>query len=264
LPLSLVSPVLGLVLIVAGVIKLYQLTIEAEDQNLTSILVALLSEAELLAGIWLVAGFHAQRTRPWAAAFFGGLAVASLFQALGGKCSCGCFGSLTVSPWFTFFFDIGAVAALLVAHPRLKREDGFLTQPMRLLWLGACVLMIGVIGSRQGDLVTLAGTATSNSRPIESSTLTFTGDSGRIDVRTDHNGKFRLRLVQPGLYAVSAAGIVVTQETPSMQPARTQTKRGHEQSRDSQSASVSRRQAGEHVVWMTIAGCSEYEITIGF
>ena len=56
------------------------------------------------------------------------------------------------------------------------------------------------------DLVTVAGQATTDGRPLEEATLTFTGESGQITLRTDRDGGFRLPLVRPGLYAVSAPG----------------------------------------------------------
>jgi hypothetical protein len=37
----------------------------------------------------------------------------SLYLALAGQRSCGCFGRMTVSPWLTLIFDIAAMAALV-------------------------------------------------------------------------------------------------------------------------------------------------------
>lgn len=89
LPFWPVHFLLGLVLIVAGTLKLYELCYEAQDESVQTLLLMFFAEIELLGGIWMAAWFDPHRTRCWAAAAFAGLAVASLFQAIAGKCSCG-------------------------------------------------------------------------------------------------------------------------------------------------------------------------------
>src|SRR4051794_11365872 len=99
LPFWLVRSVLGLVPIAAGSMKLYELAFEGGDGSLSILLLMIYAEAELLGGFWMLAGLAPARTRRWAFAAFTGLAAASLSQGLAGKCSCGCFGSLSVNPW---------------------------------------------------------------------------------------------------------------------------------------------------------------------
>jgi hypothetical protein len=69
-------------------------------------------EVEVLLGLWLLSGWSARAAAVAASGFFGILGAASLYLALAGQRSCGCFGRLTVSPWLTFIFDIAAIGAL--------------------------------------------------------------------------------------------------------------------------------------------------------
>ncbi len=155
------------------------------------------AEAEFLGGLWMLLGLEPERTRRWSAAAFAGLAVASLFQAVAGKCSCGCFGSLPISPWFAWFFDLVAVAALLGSRPLAGLEATVFASPMHLLGMAILVLVVGIGGWGQADLVSVAGTASADGRPLEEATLTFTGESGRIDLVTDYDGRFHLPFVRP-------------------------------------------------------------------
>lgn len=216
----LVHFVLGLVLVAAGALKLYELAFEARDESTPTLLLLVLAEAELLGGLWMAAWFDPHRTRWWGAAAFAGLALASLSQGLIGKCSCGCFGSLAISPWFTLVFDLAAVAALLGSRPAGASEATYPIAPAHWIGLGAIALLIAIAGWRQADLVNVAGRVMADGRPLEESPLTFTRVSGRIELRTDRDGRFRLRLVRPGPYAISAPGRVAS-PVPNPEP------RGH-------------------------------------
>jgi hypothetical protein len=210
IPFWLVRGVLGLVLLAAGTLKLYEVAFEAHDDSTSPLSLMVFSEAELLGGIWMVGGFDPERIRRWAVAAFIGLALSSLFQALAGKCSCGCFGSLSVNPWFTLVFDLAAVAALLGSRPPGEPQALFPDYPLHGFGLAAIALLIGVAGWRQADLVTVAGTVmTADGRPLEEATLTFTGASGNIVLRTDYHGNFHMPLVRPGVYAVAAPGRII-------------------------------------------------------
>jgi hypothetical protein len=167
----------------------------------------------------MIIGFEPGQTRKWGVAAFVGLAFASLFQALAGKCTCGCFGSLPISPWFALCFDVLAVAALLVSGPLAGSESASFPPPMPLAGMAILALVVGIGGWGQADLVSVAGTATADGQPLEEDALTFIGESGRIDLRMDHDGRFRLPFVRPGPYAVSAPGRVVTRLVAQPQPA---------------------------------------------
>jgi hypothetical protein len=218
-PFWLVRLLLGSVLVAAGAIKLYELGFEAQDQSTQTLLLMVFAEFEFLSGLWLLLGLKPEQTRRWTAAAFAGLALASLFQGLAGKCTCGCFGSLPISPWIALFFDLLAVAALLGSRPPAGSDSASFASPMPLVGMAILALVVGIGGWGQADLVSVAGSATADCHPLEEATLTFTGESGRIDLRTDQDGRFRLPFVRPGQYAVSAPGRVVTRPVAQPQPA---------------------------------------------
>jgi len=77
---------------------------------------------------------------------FVGFSCVTLYKGLSGEASCGCFGKVEISPWYTLAFDICAVLAMLAFRP--GRID---THPMRPGWgrlagLGAFVLAVAVSG----------------------------------------------------------------------------------------------------------------------
>jgi hypothetical protein len=201
--LRVVHAILGLVLIVAGVIKLYELGFESPEGDSTSLLLMAFSEAELLGGLWMLTGFDLYRTHPWVVALFVGLAATSLVQGLAGKSSCSCLGSLSVNPWYALILNLGAVAALMRYAPPSDWNEMSHFQAVRLVGPGLIALFAGVVGWQQGCLVTVAGKATVGDRPLEEAILTFSGDSGVLVVRTTKEGGFRLPFVRPGRYIVS-------------------------------------------------------------
>ncbi len=72
-----------------------------------------LIELEVLLGLWLVSGLYRRGAWLSAVGAFGALAAVSLYLALSGQPSCGCFGKLEVSPWLSLGLDIIAVGALV-------------------------------------------------------------------------------------------------------------------------------------------------------
>ncbi|HXG09857.1 MAG TPA: MauE/DoxX family redox-associated membrane protein [Gemmataceae bacterium] len=113
--------VLGLFLLSAAGLKIHGLFFDpsAHESILTSprIQVATI-EIELLLGGWLLSGWWVRAA--WAAVlvFFGILASASLYLALVGQTTCGCFGRVAVPPWATVAMDVAVLAALLLCRPR--------------------------------------------------------------------------------------------------------------------------------------------------
>jgi hypothetical protein len=122
---------LGLVLLTAAALKVHQLTTGrvGESSLFTSrwSLIGLI-ELELALGVWLLLGHYPRQARWLALACFSGFGAMSLQQGLTGKASCSCFGTLPLSPWYTFLFDLAAVAALWHWHPErnicAKRSGG--------------------------------------------------------------------------------------------------------------------------------------------
>ena len=76
-------------------------------------------EFEVFLGLWLLAGIRPLGS--WFLALSAFLAFAGVSFYLGwvGQSSCGCFGRLSPSPWYTFGLDVGIIAALFVARPDL-------------------------------------------------------------------------------------------------------------------------------------------------
>ncbi len=255
-PYGPVRVLLGLLLLVAGALKLYQLGFEAEDDGDGALLLMLFAEVELLFGAWLVSGIDAARTRPWAAAAFLGLAASSFFQITAGKCSCGCFGGLSVHPGFALTLDLAATAAILFARWSAPTAWKELLTPVRLAGFAGLALAIAVIGWRQADLVTLTGIATADGRPLQDAELVFTGPSGRLDLHTDHDGRFRLALVRPGRYALSNPGRVAE---PPPQPAK---KAGRPSAKSRSKAAGFMPPPADAVHWIEIPACSENDRSI--
>ena len=119
--------VLGIVLLSAAVLKGHQLATEpvAETSLFTSrwFLIGVV-EFELFFGLWLLCGLYPRRT--WAAALlcFGGFACVSLYKALSGEVTCGCFGTVPVNPWYAVVFDCAAIAALGLCNWRRLPVQG--------------------------------------------------------------------------------------------------------------------------------------------
>jgi hypothetical protein len=80
-------------------------------------------QTELLIGVLLIAGLWPAYAWRTALALFGAFGVVSLSKALAGAASCGCFGRVAVSPWFSAAVDVGALAALVAfrPHPSFRR-----------------------------------------------------------------------------------------------------------------------------------------------
>ena len=81
-------------------------------------------EFELFFGLWLLSGLLPRLTWMAAVGCFGLFAAVSLYKAVSGEASCGCFGPVEVNPWYTFSFDVVAVGLLLWFWPKQKLEFG--------------------------------------------------------------------------------------------------------------------------------------------
>jgi len=117
---DLVRVILGMILLTAAGLKGYQLATEpVPDTGILDsrwFLIAVV-EFELLFGLWLLANLRPRWTRRAAVLCFGLFAAVSLYKALSGTASCGCFGRVAVNPWYTFTLDTVAVLALLRWRP---------------------------------------------------------------------------------------------------------------------------------------------------
>ena len=117
---TIVRLALGGLLLVAAALKAHQLATApvAETGLLTSrwFLITVV-ESELAIGLWFLGGWHPRAIRVVGIAcfaLFGGLA---LYKALQGAESCGCFGRVAFSPWWTAVIDLAAALALIFSRP---------------------------------------------------------------------------------------------------------------------------------------------------
>lgn len=263
-PFGLVRIILGSILVAAGALKLYELGFEALDSGSAALLLIVFAEFELLGGLWMLSGLEPERTRRWSVGVFAGLALASLFQALSGKCSCGCFGAFSPSPWFVLVFDLLAVALLVWSRLPAGLEEVPLTSPMSLVGMGTLALVVGIGGWGQADLVTLAGTATAGGRPLQDAELKFTGESGRFVLRTDGEGRFRLPLLRPGEYAVSAPGSVVTGPIQTPGPADRGRRKAQYKGQSGRGRMPAPAAPAEPVMWIELPSCPREDLAITF
>jgi len=112
----------GLLLILAGALKMHQMLTEPimskgfwESWQFNILQIPL----ELALGIWLLGGVF--RKMAWLAGTlsFGGFCCYTLYLALGGAASCGCFGQVHVNPWITLLaIDLPLFLGLCIFWPR--------------------------------------------------------------------------------------------------------------------------------------------------
>ena len=134
---------------------------------------AVVVQLELFIGVMLLAGCYKWFVMPATCVLFSVFAAFSLFRAVAGFESCGCFGALRVSPWFTLALDLCLVCATWLAtkHTYSKRTsepaDGrwklavvaYLalgaTVAALSLWMQPTTLKAGSSLSATGDVVIL-------------------------------------------------------------------------------------------------------------
>ena len=113
---------LGTLLIVAAALKAHQLLTEpVANTDIWSYrpVLILLVECELALGLWLLSGLLPRLAWLTALACFSFFCVVTLYKALTGAASCGCFGSVSVPPWITLLsIDLPAVLALTLFRPQ--------------------------------------------------------------------------------------------------------------------------------------------------
>ncbi len=75
-------------------------------------------EFEIILGLWLLSGLRRRLSCLTAAAAFGVFGAIALYKGISGEMSCGCFGRVEISPWYTLILDISLLVALMVFRPR--------------------------------------------------------------------------------------------------------------------------------------------------
>jgi uncharacterized membrane protein YphA (DoxX/SURF4 family) len=110
--------IVGCLLVIAAVLKAAQLIVDptgAIAGPFGSSLLAAHIGIELGLGLLVLSGMFWRQVRWAAILLFAMFAVHSLSRALSGNASCGCFGPIDLSPWWTFALDVAIVAGLLVS-----------------------------------------------------------------------------------------------------------------------------------------------------
>lgn len=114
--------VTGVILIVAAFLKAHQILTEPviskgfwESWAFFVIQVPL----ELGLGIWLISGLFRKAGWLLATIAFAGFIGVTFYKSITGQASCGCFGRITVNPWYTLFLmDVPLFLLLLIFPPK--------------------------------------------------------------------------------------------------------------------------------------------------
>jgi hypothetical protein len=105
-------------------------------------------EFEVFLAAWLLWGKRPAGSWAVALVVFLAFATVSAWQGWVGRASCGCFGRLSVSPWYAFGIDCAVVFALLLGRPQ-----GVAMNPRSILadllpgafGLGGAVVVLGAL-----------------------------------------------------------------------------------------------------------------------
>ena len=117
-----VRVILAVLLLIAAALKAYQLATEpVANDGIFSYRWSLIFqvEFEIVLGLWLLSGLHRRLAWFISIASFSLFSCVTLYKALSGEASCGCFGKVEVNPWYTLILDVVAVVALLIFRPNL-------------------------------------------------------------------------------------------------------------------------------------------------
>jgi hypothetical protein len=156
LPYLLVSRFLGVLLLAVAALKLNGLAVDPVGRmglfSVPAFQIAVV-EFEIFLAVWLLWG--RQPLGSWAVALgvFTVFAAVSAYQGWIGRASCGCFGRLSVSPWYAFGIDLAVLLALILGRPDLAA----VRQP-RLLLANVLPAVYG-LGGALVVLAMLAGLA---------------------------------------------------------------------------------------------------------
>jgi hypothetical protein len=152
---SLVSRCLGILLLAAAGLKLNGLAVDPVGRmglfSLPAFQIAVV-ELEIFLAIWLLWGWKPLGS--WALAFvvFSAFAGVSAYQGWIGRATCGCFGRLSVNPWYAFGIDVGVLILLFSGRPRFEllrqQPRQFMLSPFRRLWFGGRIRVAGGFGRR--------------------------------------------------------------------------------------------------------------------
>jgi hypothetical protein len=144
---DLVRVLLGSVLLIAGVLKGLDTSVETATEGNTWTahwLLVVFAIFEYLLGAWLIVGPQRSWKRQVALVYFTVLACVAAYGALSGKASCNCLGKTSVSPWYFLIFDVAAVIALVQLRPPASRCQILTSNALQATVLFAVSLTAGV------------------------------------------------------------------------------------------------------------------------
>lgn len=98
---------------------------------------------EVFLGLWLWSGKGPVGSWIASLATFAVFAAVSFYQGWVGQSSCGCFGRLTINPWYAFALDVLVLAMLAIGKPDLNQLRA---TPLRNLAFAMFPLVWGVVG----------------------------------------------------------------------------------------------------------------------
>lgn len=81
-------------------------------------------QLEILLGLWLLSGIAKAYARAMAMLAFAAFSCVTLYKGLHGDASCGCFGKVELSPWYSLGIDLTALLCLALARPGPGRAPG--------------------------------------------------------------------------------------------------------------------------------------------
>ncbi len=126
---------MGCLLLIASGLKTHQLMTEPilghSIFDSRWVLIAAV-EFEIFFGLWLLRGLLPRLTWMAALGCFGVFACVSLYKALAGEASCGCFGKIEVNPWITLSIDTAAIAVFSILRPQYNKYNNRLLPMIRL------------------------------------------------------------------------------------------------------------------------------------
>lgn len=112
---QIVACLIGVTLLIAGMAKLdlhNRPAFAATESLLPAQYLVPVASLELALAAWLFSGIQATLSRFLSLLLFMGFATAAIYAIFLKKTSCGCLGSLQVSPWIMLTYDVLAVCAL--------------------------------------------------------------------------------------------------------------------------------------------------------
>lgn len=141
-----IATAVGVLLLVTAALKVLHSTESAALQTVYDLPLWLMIgvvQVELIVGLMLISGLWNRSVWLGAITLFTAFAAFSLYRALAGFESCGCFGPLRVSPWATFTLDV-AIAVILASLRRTLIPVASGRRPYRAFaWAGAYLLLAG-------------------------------------------------------------------------------------------------------------------------